>query len=87
MNPADAFRKEQRKKEIKRNKMERSFQRDANQNRANPTDILKQLEELIETEKREGQLNKSLRLKKKVLQDSYEVAVKRNRVRGGLPDP
>lgn len=29
MNPTDAFRKEQRKKEVNRNKMERKFQREA----------------------------------------------------------
>jgi len=80
MNPADAFRKEQRKREVKRNKLERSFQRDANVNREKPEEILRQLSEILELEKQEGQLNKTLKLKKKVLQDAYEIAVKRNRV-------
>eukprot|EP00192_Tetraselmis_astigmatica_P012457 CAMPEP_0117670022 /NCGR_PEP_ID=MMETSP0804-20121206/12492_1 /TAXON_ID=1074897 /ORGANISM="Tetraselmis astigmatica, Strain CCMP880" /LENGTH=414 /DNA_ID=CAMNT_0005478215 /DNA_START=209 /DNA_END=1453 /DNA_ORIENTATION=+ len=87
MNPADAFRKEQRKKEVKRNKMERSFQRNANQSREKPEEILKQLEELIEQEKAEGQLSKAMRVKKKVLQDSYEMAVKRHKDAGTAGSP
>lgn len=36
MNPADAFRKVQRQKEIQRNKRERQFQRDASKLKSEP---------------------------------------------------
>lgn len=44
MNPADAFRKTQRQKEIARNKKERQFQRDASKLKADPVQIKNQLQ-------------------------------------------
>ena len=70
---------QERKKEISRNKMERKFVREAQSKRENPLDIRKQLEEIIEAEDA-GPLNKALRLRKKVLQEAYDAALKRKKV-------
>eukprot|EP00798_Chlamydomonas_sp_ICE-L_P020697 gene20697-27501_t len=78
INPADAQRKLERKKEISRNKMERKFVREAQSKRENPLDIRKQLEEIIEAEDA-APLNKALRLRKKVLQEAYDAALKRKK--------
>jgi hypothetical protein len=82
MNPTDAARKQARKKEIARNKMERDLQR------ATPKDVSeinKRLEELIEEEEHEKargrQLSKSLHIRRKVLQDAMKLAVAKERVR------
>eukprot|EP00199_Chlamydomonas_sp_CCMP681_P003065 CAMPEP_0119114022 /NCGR_PEP_ID=MMETSP1180-20130426/45951_1 /TAXON_ID=3052 ORGANISM="Chlamydomonas cf sp, Strain CCMP681" /NCGR_SAMPLE_ID=MMETSP1180 /ASSEMBLY_ACC=CAM_ASM_000741 /LENGTH=159 /DNA_ID=CAMNT_0007102369 /DNA_START=60 /DNA_END=535 /DNA_ORIENTATION=+ len=74
MNPADAHRKEERKREIARNKLERKFTREAVSNRSKPEEIKKQLQELIEVEDA-GKLSKAQKLHKKVLQDAYEQAL------------
>ncbi len=76
---ADAFRKEQRKKEIARNKLERKYTREAVSNRDKPEEIRKQLLEIIELEE-QGTLNKANKLKKKVLQDAYDHALKKKQV-------
>ena len=46
MNPADAFRKVQRAKEIARNKKERKFQREAHALKADPNAIKEELKEV-----------------------------------------
>lgn len=81
MNPTDAARKQARKKEIARNKMERDLQR------ATPKDvseISKRLEDLIgeeESEKEHGRpLSKQLHIRRKVLQDAMKLAVAKERV-------
>lgn len=81
MNPTDAARKQARKKEIARNKLERDLQR------ATPKDvseISKRLEELIdeeESEKERGRpLSKQLHIRRKVLQDAMKLAVAKERV-------
>ncbi|KAF5837317.1 hypothetical protein DUNSADRAFT_4525 [Dunaliella salina] len=74
MNPADAHRKEQRKKEVQRNKLERKYTREACSNRDKPEHIREQLQEIIDIEEA-GPLNKAMRLKKKVLQEAYEHAL------------
>lgn len=82
MNPTDAARKQARKKEIARNKLERDLQR------ATPKDvseISKRLEELIEEEENEKvkgkPLSKQLHIRRKVLQDAMKLAVAKERVR------
>ena len=67
MNPADAFRKVQRQKEIQRNKRERQFQRDASKLRADPDEIKTQLQEVLDMQD-EGKNSLTMRLKKKALQ-------------------
>lgn len=80
MNPADAHRKEQRKKEIVRNRNERKWLRDANSRLDKPTEIRDELKELIELEQT-GTLNKMQRLRKKILQEAYDAALKKKKVR------
>jgi hypothetical protein len=82
MNPTDAARKQARKKEIARNKMERDLQR------ATPKDvseISRRLEELIDEEQSEKEkgrpLSKQLHIRRKVLQDAMKLAVAKERVR------
>ncbi|KAG1675167.1 hypothetical protein FOA52_003390 [Chlamydomonas sp. UWO 241] len=77
LNPADAQRKAERKKEVNRNKLERKFIRDAASQRDKPEDIKKQLQEIIDVEESGKLLTKQLRLKKKVLQEAYEVAARK----------
>lgn len=46
MNPADAQRKAERKKEVQRNKLERKFMREASSQKETPDSIKKQLQEV-----------------------------------------
>ncbi|KXZ53748.1 hypothetical protein GPECTOR_6g665 [Gonium pectorale] len=78
LNPADAFRKEQRKKEVARNKMERKFIREGAKLRSEPDILKKELQELIDLEEN-GTLPKNLKLKKKALQEAYDQALKRKK--------
>lgn len=84
MNPADAFRKQQRKKEIARNKAERQYIRDAYGRKDKPSELREELKELIELEQH-GNLSKLQKIRKKVLQEAYDAAIKRQKVccRGG----
>ena len=81
MNPADAFRKAQRKKEIARNKAERSYVRDAYGRKDKPQELREELKELIELEQ-QGTLNKLQKIRKKVLQEAYDAALKKQKVCG-----
>ncbi|GBF91864.1 formin [Raphidocelis subcapitata] len=78
MNPADAFRKAERKKEIARNKAERQFIRSAFGRRDKPQELREELKELIELEQ-EGPLSKLQKIRKKVLQEAYDTALKRQK--------
>lgn len=82
LNPTDAYRKQARKREIKRNKAERTYIRDAfgkAQNTSKLTELKTELEELIKIEQT-GELNKLQKLRKKVVQEAYEVAVRKKKV-------
>lgn len=86
LNPADAFRKEQRKKEVARNKIERKFIREGARLRSEPEVLKKELQEVIDIEEAQGTLPKNLKLKKKALQEAYDQAIKRKKassIRGG----
>jgi hypothetical protein len=83
MNPADAFRKAQRKKEIARNKAERSYVRDAYGRKDKPAELREELKDLIELEQQGGNLNKLQKIRKKVLQEAYDAALKKQKVRPG----
>ncbi|KAL4854138.1 hypothetical protein ACK3TF_005128 [Chlorella vulgaris] len=76
INPADAHRKAERQKEIARNKKERQLQRAALKQRDDPETLREQLKEVIDQEQA-GKMNPSLRLKKKALQQAYDLAIKR----------
>ena len=80
MNPADAFRKSQRQKEILRNKRERKFQRDAHALQADPDAIKDQLKDVLDQQDN-GKVNLTLRLKQRALQGAYDTAVKRKKVK------
>jgi hypothetical protein len=80
MNPADAFRKEQRKREIKRNKAERQYIRDAGSKKDDPSVLRAELEQLIALEQTTEGLNRLQKLRKKVVLEAYEAAVRRKKV-------
>lgn len=80
INPADAFRKTQRAKEIARNKKERKFQRDAFALKAQPDQIRDELAEVLDKEEDGKVLNQTLRLKKRALQSAYDAALKKRKV-------
>ncbi|KAI8464802.1 MAG: hypothetical protein J3K34DRAFT_461748 [Monoraphidium minutum] len=79
MNPADAFRKQQRKKEIARNKAERQYIRDAYGRKDKPSELREELKDLIEMEQQGGILSKLQKIRKKVLQEAYDAALKRQK--------
>jgi hypothetical protein len=79
LNPADAFRKEQRKKEVARNKTERKFIREGARLRSDPETLKKELQEVLDIEENQGVLPKTLKLKKKALQEAYDQALKRRK--------
>ena len=74
MNPADAFRKAQRQKEIARNRRERQFVRQAARQVGDAEAIKAELSEVLALEEA-GTVGTSVRLKKKVLQQAYEAAL------------
>ncbi|EIE21057.1 hypothetical protein COCSUDRAFT_67053 [Coccomyxa subellipsoidea C-169] len=78
MNPADAYRKEMRAKEIARNKKERKFQRDASKMKSNPEALKEELKEVLELEE-DGKLNLTIKLKKRALQGAYDLALKKKK--------
>jgi hypothetical protein len=80
MNPADAFRKVQRQKEIMRNKKERSFQRDAAKLKSNPDALKDELREVISMQE-EGKVNLSVRLKQKAYKHALDTSIKSRKVR------
>ena len=79
MNPADAFRKVQRQKEIMRNKKERSFQRDAAKLKSNPDALKDELREVISMQE-EGKVNLSVRLKQKAYKHALDTSIKSRKV-------
>lgn len=83
LNPTDAARKQARKREIKRNKAERTYIRDAfgkAQNTSKLGELKAELEELIKIEQT-GELNKLQKLRKRVVLEAYEVAVRKKKVK------
>ncbi|DBA87905.1 hypothetical protein WJX77_002812 [Trebouxia sp. C0004] len=79
INPADAFRKTQRAKEIARNKKERKFQRDAFALKAQPDQIRDELADVLDKEQDGQVLSQTLRLKKRALQSAYDAALKKKK--------
>ena len=80
VNPADAFRKAERKKEIARNKAERQFERDAGKKKETPGELRAELAALIDAEQA-APLSKLQKIRTKVLQEAYDAALKRQKVR------
>lgn len=78
MNPTDAYRKELRKKELKRNKKERKKVREVGILKKDPNAIKEQIQKL-ETMKAEGALDKARKHKKRQLEDTYTLVMKKRR--------
>ncbi|KAK7265751.1 hypothetical protein RJT34_33374 [Clitoria ternatea] len=78
MNPTDAYRKELRKKELKRNKKERKKVREVGILKKDPEQLKKQIENL-EMMKADGALDKARKHKKRQLQDTLNLVIKKRK--------
>ncbi|KAA8540909.1 hypothetical protein F0562_024953 [Nyssa sinensis] len=78
MNPTDAYRKELRKKELKRNKKERKKVREVGILKKDP-DTLKEQIEKLEMMKADGALDKARKHKKRQLEDTLNLVLKKRK--------
>eukprot|EP00252_Welwitschia_mirabilis_P019324 TRINITY_DN443_c0_g1_i1.p1 TRINITY_DN443_c0_g1~~TRINITY_DN443_c0_g1_i1.p1 ORF type:complete len:508 (-),score=173.89 TRINITY_DN443_c0_g1_i1:485-2008(-) len=78
MNPTDAYRKELRKRELKRNKKERKKVREVGILKKDPNAIREQIEKL-EMMKAEGALDKARKHKKRQLEDTLHLVLKKQK--------
>ncbi|XP_010272187.1 PREDICTED: formin-like protein 5 [Nelumbo nucifera] len=78
MNPTDAYRKELRKKELKRNKKERKKVREVGILKKDPETIREQIEKL-EMMKADGALDKARKHKKRQLEDTLKLVLKKRK--------
>ncbi|KAF9604268.1 hypothetical protein IFM89_004974 [Coptis chinensis] len=78
MNPTDAYRKELRKKELKRNKKERKKVREVGILKKDPETIKEQIEKL-EMMKADGALDKARKHKKRHLEDTLNLVMKKRK--------
>ncbi|XP_050223766.1 protein EARLY FLOWERING 5 [Mercurialis annua] len=78
MNPTDAYRKELRKKELKRNKKERKKVREVGILKKDP-DVLKDQIDKLEMMKADGALDKARKHKKRQLEDTLNLVMKKRR--------
>lgn len=78
MNPTDAYRKELRKKELKRNKKERKKVREVGLLKKDPDQIKDQIQKL-EMMKAEGALDKARKHKKRQLEDTLNLVMKKRK--------
>ncbi|XP_065876831.1 protein EARLY FLOWERING 5 [Euphorbia lathyris] len=78
MNPTDAYRKELRKKELKRNKKERKKVREVGILKKDP-DVLKEQIDKLEMMKADGALDKARKHKKRQLEDTLNLVMKKRK--------
>ncbi|KAL0421861.1 UNVERIFIED_CONTAM: protein EARLY FLOWERING 5 [Sesamum latifolium] len=78
MNPTDAYRKELRKKELKRNKKERKKVREVGILKKDPDTLREQIQKL-ETMKADGALDKARKHKKRQLEDTLNLVIKKRK--------
>ncbi|KAJ8772159.1 hypothetical protein K2173_027336 [Erythroxylum novogranatense] len=78
MNPTDAYRKELRKKELKRNKKERKKVREVGILKKDP-EVLKDQIEKLEMMKADGALDKARKHKKRQLEDTLNLVLKKRK--------
>ncbi|KAM4119836.1 hypothetical protein ACJW30_03G089400 [Castanea mollissima] len=78
MNPTDAYRKELRKRELKRNKKERKKVREVGLLKKDP-DTLKEQIDKLEMMKADGALDKARKHKKRQLEDTYNLVIKKRK--------
>ncbi|KAL0911425.1 hypothetical protein M5K25_019565 [Dendrobium thyrsiflorum] len=85
MNPTDAYRKELRKKELKRNKKERKKVREVGILKKDPESIREQIEKL-EVMKADGALDKARKHKKRQLEDTLNLVMKKRKSLLAIPE-
>ncbi|KAI3454603.1 hypothetical protein Pfo_011266 [Paulownia fortunei] len=78
MNPTDAYRKELRKKELKRNKKERKKVREVGILKKDPETLREQIQKL-EAMKADGALDKARKHKKRQLEDTLNLVMKKRK--------
>ncbi|KAH7857227.1 hypothetical protein Vadar_010360 [Vaccinium darrowii] len=78
MNPTDAYRKELRKKELKRNKKERKKVREVGILKKDPETLKEQIDKL-EVMKADGALDKARKHKKRQLEDTLNLVLKKRK--------
>ncbi|KAK3006803.1 hypothetical protein RJ639_015764 [Escallonia herrerae] len=78
MNPTDAYRKELRKKELKRNKKERKKVREVGILKKDPETLKEQIDKL-EAMKADGALDKARKHKKRQLEDTLHLVIKKRK--------
>ncbi|KAK4370856.1 hypothetical protein RND71_010331 [Anisodus tanguticus] len=78
MNPTDAYRKEIRKRELKRNKKERKKVREVGILKKDPEQLKEQIDKL-EVMKAEGALDKARKHKKRLLEDTLNLVLKKRK--------
>ncbi|KAG8379111.1 hypothetical protein BUALT_Bualt07G0054100 [Buddleja alternifolia] len=78
MNPTDAYRKELRKKELKRNKKERKKVREVGILKKDPDSLKDQIQKL-ESMKADGALDKARKHKKRQLEDTLTLVMKKRK--------
>ncbi|KAK4394568.1 protein EARLY FLOWERING 5 [Sesamum angolense] len=78
MNPTDAYRKELRKKELKRNKKERKKVREVGILKKDPETLREQIQKL-EAMKADGALDKARKHKKRQLEDTLNLVLKKRK--------
>ncbi|KAK4427218.1 protein EARLY FLOWERING 5 [Sesamum alatum] len=78
MNPTDAYRKELRKKELKRNKKERKKVREVGILKKDPETLREQIQKL-EVMKADGALDKARKHKKRQLEDTLNLVIKKRK--------
>ncbi|CAH1422532.1 unnamed protein product [Lactuca virosa] len=78
MNPTDAYRKELRKKELKRNKKERKKVREVGILKKDPETLKEQIDKL-EAMKADGALDKARKHKKRQLEDTLNLVIKKRK--------
>lgn len=76
LNPADAHRRQQRAREVERNKKERAFQREALRSKDNPDMLRRELQGLLKDEDY-GLADSETRIKRRALQTAYDSVVRR----------
>ncbi|THG05890.1 hypothetical protein TEA_023515 [Camellia sinensis var. sinensis] len=79
MNPTDAYRKELRKKELKRNKKERKKVREVGILKKDPETLKEQIDKL-EMMKADGALDKARKHKKRQLEDTLNLVLKKRKM-------
>jgi hypothetical protein len=86
LNPTDKFRKDQRKKELKKNKEKRAAVRDNGLLRKDITQIHAQIQKINNVEEKTGKLDKGTKVKKRKLETQMHEVIKRKKdLEGSVP--